>query len=93
MLHEQQQLIDSLKTQLYRLLKHQFGRRSEIIDVEQMALFADGSVVVEVPQAPSIAPRTDQDAAPRERRKAVRVATSLPRVIEVLDVPQCDRTC
>ena len=50
LLLEQQQLIESLKTQLHRLLKRQFGRRSEIIDVDQMGLFVDGSIVVEVPQ-------------------------------------------
>jgi hypothetical protein len=80
MLLEQQQLIESLKTQLHRLLKHQFGRRSEIIDVDQMGLFVDGSVVLEVPQAPtpSVSPSTPATAVPMERKRAVRVAKDLP---------------
>jgi transposase len=92
MLLEQQQLIESLKTQLHRLLKHQFGRKSEIIDVDQLGLFVDGSVVVEVPQTPM--PSTSPiAAAPIERKKAVRVAKGLPRVIEELDIPESERTC
>jgi transposase len=92
---EQQQLIESLKTQLHRLLKHQFGRRSEIIDVDQMGLFVDGSVVVEVAQAPtrSVSPSASAAAVPIERKKAVRVAKGLPRVIEEVDVPEAERTC
>jgi transposase len=95
MLQEQQQLIESLKTQLHRLLKHQFGRRSEIIDVDQMGLFVDGSVVVEVPQAPTPAvwPSTPTTAVPIGRKTAVRVAKDLPRVIEEVDVPELQRTC
>jgi len=80
MLLEQQQLIESLKMQLHRLLKHQFGRRSEIIDVDQLGLFVDGSVVVEVPQepVPVASPSTRATAVPIERKKAVRVAKDQP---------------
>lgn len=95
LLLEQQQLIESLKTQLHRLLKHQFGRRSEIIDVDQMGLFVDDSIVVEVPQAPppSVSPSTPATAMPVERKKAVRVSKGLPRVINEVDVPESERTC
>jgi transposase len=95
LLREQQQLIESLKTQLHRLLKHQFGRRSEIIDVDQMGLFVDGSVVLEVPQAPTpaLSPSTPTTAVSIGRKKAVRVAKDLPRVIEEVDVPEPERTC
>lgn len=92
MLLEQEQLIESLKAQLHRLLKHQFGRRSEIIDVNQLGLFVDGSVVIEVPQAPAL-PSSRASAAPVERKRAVRVAKDLPRVIEEVDVPEGERTC
>ena len=72
MLLEQRRLIESLKTQLHRLLKHQFGRRSEIIDIDQMGPFVDGSVVVEVPQAPrpSASPSTAATAVHRQRCSA-----------------------
>jgi transposase len=95
MLQEQQQLIESLKTQLHRLLKHQFGRRSELIDVDQLGLFVDGSVVVEVPQTPppSALLSTPATTVPIERKKAVRVAKDLPRVINEVDIPECERTC
>jgi len=95
MLLEQQQLIESLKAQLHRLLKHQFGPRSEIIDIDQLGLFADGSVVVEVAQAPvpAASPGKPAIAAPIERKKAVRVAKGLARVIEELDIPEPERTC
>jgi hypothetical protein len=95
MLLEQQQLIESLKTQLHRLLKHHFGRRSEIIDIDQLGLFVDGSIVVEVPQAPvpAASPSTSANTAPIERKKAVRVVKGLARVIEELDIPESERTC
>ncbi len=51
MLLEQQQMIESLKEQLHRLLKHRFGPRSEVLDVSQSSLFADSSIVVELPQS------------------------------------------
>ena len=49
MLREQQQLIESLKANLHRLLKWRFGPKSESVDVDQCGLFADGSLVIEVP--------------------------------------------
>jgi hypothetical protein len=60
MLDEQRQLIESLKANLHRLLKWQFGPKSEHINVDQLGLFVDGSVVIEVPASaptPSAATR------------------------------------
>ena len=71
MLLEQQQLIESLKTQLHRLLKHRFGPRTESIDVNQVGLF--GSLIVEVPEEASERgrPRTNRQrpSAPRARKR------------------------
>ena len=49
MLDEQRQLIESLKANLHRMLKWRFGPKSEAFNVDQFGLFADGSVVIEVP--------------------------------------------
>ena len=90
-----EQLIESLKTNLHRLLKWQFGPKSEGLAVDQFGLFADGSLVIEVP-----APERDSDsrklastAPPAERRRAVRVLKHLPRVIERVDVREEQKTC
>ncbi len=81
MLDEQRQLIESLKANLHRLLRWQFGPRSEHIDVDQLGLFADGSVVIEVPAPPASEHEHSAAHAPRgERRRAVRVLKNLPRV-------------
>ena len=45
MLDEQRQLIELLKANLHRLLKWQFGPKSEHLNVDQLGLFVDGSVV------------------------------------------------
>lgn len=97
MLREQQQLIDSLKANLHRLLKWRFGPKSEVINVNQPGLFADESVVIEVPEAGVDTAAQPSGSAPTsartERRRAVRVLKSLPRVIEHIDVPEQQRTC
>jgi hypothetical protein len=69
MLDEQRQLIESLKANLHRLLKWQFGPKSEHIDVDQLGLFVDGSVVIEVP-ASSATERSDHSTAKAPRRRA-----------------------
>jgi transposase len=95
MLDEQRQLIESLKANLHRLLKWQFGPRSEIINVDQLGLFVDGSVVIEVPAPPATAhvERGVTPTANGERRRAVRVLRNLPRVIDEIDVPEAQKTC
>lgn len=78
MLDEQRALIESLKANLHRLLKWRFGPKSEVIDVDQFALFTDESVVIEVPKPNGS--DTEQGSMPIlvaptkiERRRAVRV--------------------
>ena len=94
MLREQQQLIESLKANLHRLLKWQFGPKSEVIDVDQFGLFADESLVIEVPARPARDPVEKRSSStPAERRRAVRALKNLPRVIEQLDVPEEQKTC
>jgi transposase len=96
MLLEQQQLIDSLKGQLLQFLKHRFGPRSEIVDVNQFGLFADdGSVIVEVPQETPdpTESREPTKAEGARRKKAVRILKDLPRVIRELEVPESERVC
>jgi transposase len=95
MLDEQRQLIESLKANLHRLLRWQFGPTSEQIDVDHLGLFVDGSVVIEVP-APPANERTERAAteAPSSgRRRAVRVLRNLPRVIDEIDVPEAQKPC
>ena len=95
MLREQQQLIESLKANLHRLLKWRFGPKSEVIEVDQLGLFTDGSLVIEVPssEAGVETKKSASSTAPVERRRAVRVLKSLPRVIERIDVPEERKTC
>ena len=95
MLREQQQLIESLKANLHRLLKWRFGPKSEVIDVDQFGLFADESLVIEVPPSEpgAEAKQSASTTAPAERRRAVRVLKSLPRAIEQIDVPEAQKTC
>ena len=95
MLREQQQLIESLKANLHRLLKWRFGPKSEVIDVDQFGLFADESLVIEVPPSEpgAEAKQSASTTAPAERRRAVRVLKNLPRVIEQIDVPEEQKTC
>lgn len=50
---EQCALIESLNANLHRVLKWRFGPKSEHIEVDQLGLFVDGSVVVEVPAPPA----------------------------------------
>ncbi len=95
MLDEQRQLIESLKANLHRLLRWQFGPKSEHIEVDQLGLFGDGSVVIEVPTPPATE-RTERRAAQApggERRHAVRVLKNLPHVIDEIDVPERQKTC
>jgi len=95
MLDEQRQLIDSLKATLHRLLKWQFGPKSEHLNVDQLGLFVDDSVVIEVPaSAPANhAERSNTGPVTRERRRAVRVLRNLPRVIEEIDLPEAQKVC
>jgi transposase len=95
MLDEQRQLIESLKANLHRLLKWQFGPKSEHLNVDQLGLFVDGSVVIEVPAAAPAdhAERSNTSPATSARRRAVRVLRNLPRVIEEIDVPEAQKTC
>src|ERR1035441_633799 len=87
MLDEQRALIEPLKANLHRVLKWRFGPKSELIDVDQFGLFADGSVVIELPRSGSsdaAEPKTPTSAsapAQTERRRAVRVLKNLEPVI------------
>jgi len=93
MLDEQRALIESLKGNLHRLLKWRFGPKSEVIDVDQFALFADESAVIEVPRSNST--DTEQRAPTiHARRRAIRVLKNLERVIlPPIDVPEEQKTC
>ena len=69
MLREQQQLIESLKANLHRLLKWRFGPKSEALDVDQFGLFVDESLVMEVP-VPEPAAEAKQSASTAPRPSA-----------------------
>ncbi len=93
---QQQQLIESLKANLHRLLKWRFGPKSESVDINQFGLFADGSLVIEVPGPPEREAEVSRSASaddPAKRRRAVRVLKNLPRVLEQIDVPEEQKTC
>jgi transposase len=94
MLDEQRQLIESLKANLHRVLKWRFGPKSECIDIDQMGLFVDASVVVELPTTVSdAADHSKPVRAPKERRRAVRVLKKLPCVIDEIDVEESQKIC
>ena len=94
MVREQQQLIESLKANLHRLLKWWFGPKSEVLDVDQFGLFADESLVIEVPARPARDPVEKRSSStPAERRRAVRALKNLPRVVEQVDVLEEQKTC
>ncbi len=96
MLLEQQQMIEALKEQLHRMLKHRFGPRSEVVDVAQIALFADSSRVIKVPEAieDTAGSGSTLSVGPRVRRqKAIRVLKDLPREVRVVDLPEAQQSC
>lgn len=95
MLLEQQQMIETLKEQLHRMLKHRFGPRSEVVDVAQIALFADSSQIIELAAAIED-PKAERTlpVGPRARRqKAIRVLKELPREVRVVDLPEAQQSC
>ena len=83
-----------MKANLHRLLKWRFGPKSEVLDVDQFGLFADESLVIEVPAPPARDTEEKRSGSmPTKRRRATRVLKNLPRVIEQLDVPEEQKTC
>lgn len=84
-------MIEALKSQLHRALKHRFGPRSEVLNIDQRSLFADESIVIEVPQRPQVPAKPAKIEG--ERRRAVRVLKDLPRTIETLQIPEAERIC
>lgn len=98
MLLEQQQMIESLKGQLHRLLKHRFGPRRESIDVDQIGLFADDSLVIELPEPvresePPPPKSAAAEGRPVRRKKAVRILKDLPRQTRIVDLPEAEKVC
>ncbi len=97
MLDEQRALIESLKANLHRMLKWRFGPKSEVINFDQLGLFADESVVIERADSPTPpthadAPNTgtDQDRTATRRPGAARTCLG---VIDEIDVPEAQKTC
>ena len=98
MLDEQRQLIESLKANLHRMLKWRFGPKSEAFNVDQFGLFADDSVVIEVPGSEARDTKetagSPAPAAPAERRRAIRVLKNLQRIINPpIDVSEEKKIC
>jgi transposase len=93
---EQQQMIEALKEQLHRMLKHRFGPRSEVVDVRQIGLFADSIQVIEVSQAIEEPPDAESTVPANRRvrcKKAIRVMKDLPREVRVVDLPKTQQGC
>lgn len=97
-------MIETLKAQLHRALRRQFGPRNEYVDVDQIGLFAgdpEASTVIEL----SVADAEDDDEdkksgacgsqgkAPAKRKRAVRILKDLPREVRIVDIPEADRIC
>lgn len=86
-------MIDALKSQLHRALKHRFGPRSEVLNIEQGSLFADESILIQIPERSQAAAKAATTERSPERRRAVRVLKDLPRTIETLQIPESERVC
>jgi len=87
MLREQQQLIESLKTNLHRLLKWRFGPKTEALNVDQFGLFADGSLVIEVPPGKpgAEAKKSVSTTTPAERRHYLRAVSQSEALRQAVD--------
>jgi len=100
---EQQQMIETLKSQLHRALRREFGPRHEAIDVDQLALFAgtaDQSTVIELAVVPAVAADEVSAVAPaagtaavKPRKKALRILKDLPREVRIVDLPETEKLC
>lgn len=98
---EQQQMIETLKSQLHRALKREFGPRHEAIDVDQFALFAgsaDQGAVIELSVAAAEGAKPATASAPgteagKPRRKALRILKDLPREVRIVDIPEGEKLC
>jgi transposase len=84
--------IDKLERLISQLQRHQFGRRSEQLDPDQLAL---GLEDVEQTKATAEAERAAKRPAPQRQRKPARnrgaLPKSLPRIEQVIDV--ADKSC
>ncbi len=97
---EQQHMIETLKEQLRLSLRRQFGPRNEFVNVDQLGLFSvkinyDMTVVEMENGAAEVVSitNTDNDRAPVERKKAVRILKDLPRDIRIIDIPDSEKIC
>jgi len=89
-------MIESLKAQLLRSLKRQFGPRNEYVNVDQLGLFiADDSQVIVIPadeESEDTKPASDHSTS-APRKKALQVLKDLPREIRVIDLPESEKIC
>jgi transposase len=99
---EQQHMIEILKEQLFLSLRRQFGPKNEFVNIDQLGLFAasssDDSIVIEpiVSDAEQKDKATTDELTPRlpiERKKAVRILKDLPRDIQIIDLPDNEKSC
>jgi transposase len=99
---EQQHMIETLKEQLRLSLCRQFGSKNEFVNIDQLGLFAvtsnDDSMIVDVivsdtDQKDKTAADESTPSLPIERKKAVRILKDLPRDIQIIDIPDSEKTC
>jgi transposase len=90
-----QQAYEQLSFQLKELLRHRFGKRSER-DIDSMSSQLDLFASIDLPSGESPAP----DAAEEEmaisahrRKKKQKALNNLPRIIEVIELPEADQAC
>lgn len=92
-IHECHQAIESLRHQLNNALRHRFGRKSEKDNPNQPSLFDEISQpgnTEEIVEAES-----EITVAAHQRKKVGRkpIAQDLPRVQQVHDLPEVEKTC
>jgi transposase len=101
---EQREMIETLKEQLHRALRREFGPRHEAIDIDQLALFAakaDDSRVIELAVVDSERAGKSSEAAepsisppaPKRRRQAIRILKDLTREVRIVDIPEDQKVC
>lgn len=90
---EQHQTIESLRYQLNNALRHRYGKKSEKDNPNQPSLFDEITLPDNVEEL--IKAETEITVASHQRKKPGRkpIASDLPRIQQVYDIPESEKTC
>jgi len=95
--HQQQtRLIDGLQNQLNQLLRRMYGRSSEKLDPNQLALFAEmlKQLQPDEPMPPVVEPQSAPASRPAAKGHGRRqIPDDLPRVRVEKDIPENEKPC